>query len=345
MVCVTDDNRPYFHHLNHHDKLDMFNEDRRSRNKFPWTSSAMRNPQARDLPHDWISQHANDSLLEEEFHTDGFVGMESEEWLKRACSRRDPFFLQVNFHGPHDPYDPPALWAETFRDADVPPAIPPSEQPIACQTSHFASDHAPSIKQARRQYTAVTSMIDHRIGRLLDILKSHGKLENTLIIFASDHGDLLGDFGLFTKGVPYDGCLRVPMMMTGPGIPAGETSHAIIELADLYPTILEMTGIPAPPHLTSTSFVPVIKKEETNIRNEALAMQDYFVCLRSDNWKYILYVDGTEEFYDLASDPEERKNMISSISGTAQYQQVKTRLRKRIGTTWAGAKPDWWDQM
>lgn len=339
------DRRPYFRHLESKGLLETFNADRAARVLREGVFCAMRSGSVdpRDLPCDWIAQNAGDSLLAEDDHTDGFCGALAERWLEEACLRTEPFFLQVNFHGPHDPYDPPAEWARLFRDAPVPPAVSPPEQATSWQNRKFASAHAPSIAHARRQYSATVAMIDNRIGRMIELLERCGRLENTLIIFTSDHGDMMGDLGLFAKNVPYEGGLRVPLMMAGPGIPSGRCSNTIVELADLHPTICDLLGLPVPEGLDARSLAPVIRGQAENHRSDALTMLDHFVCLRTADWKYVLYSDGAEELYDLVNDPGEREELIAQNRREELLRQARARLNNRVGTSYRGPKPGWWD--
>ncbi len=341
------DQRPYFQHLESKGLLETFNADRAARVLREGVFCAMRSGgvDPRELPCDWIAQNAGDSLLAEDDHTDGFCGTLAERWLEEACSRTEPFFLQVNFHGPHDPYDPPAEWAALFRDAPVSPAVLPPEQAPAWQARAFASAHSPSILHARRQYSATVAMIDNRIGRIIELLERRGRLENTLVIFTSDHGDLLGDLGLFAKNAPYDGDLRVPLMLAGPGIPAKRCSNAIVELADLYPTICDLLGLPVPVDLDARSLAPLVCGQSEEHRPDALSMLDHFVCLRTREWKYVLYSDGAEELYDLLNDPGEREERIAQDQSGNLLNQARSRLVERVGTTYQEHKPGWWDQL
>lgn len=338
------DRRPYFRHLERRGRLAAFDADRAARNPRPGVCCAMRGEQVDPaaLPEDWIRRGAGDSLLEEEDHTDGFCGELAERWLEEACARRDPFFLQVNFHGPHDPYDPPAAWADRFRAAPVPEAVPPADPAPAWHARRMASAHRPSIAWARRQYAACLAMLDHRIGRLLELLERRGRLASTLVAMTSDHGDMLGDLGFFTKSVPYEGALRVPLLIAGPGLPAGRVSDAPVELADLHPTLCELAGVPVPAGLDARSLAPLLDGRADGHREDCLTMLDSFACLRAPGWKYLRRADGGEELYDLERDPGERHELLRQGAGGERAALARCRLAARLGPDPGRHQAAWW---
>lgn len=136
-----------------------------------------------------------------------------------------PWHLFVSFVGPHNPFDPPTEYAERYRGADMPEPVPPDEDDA--NKPEWLRDKAAGmakrgrtpeqIAEARRQYSAACEQIDDEVGRIPDALDRRGTREYTYIIFASDHGEMLGDHGLYQKSVPYKASARVPLIVAGPG--------------------------------------------------------------------------------------------------------------------------------
>ncbi len=140
-----------------------------------------------------------------------------------------PWFMQVNFTGPHDPWDIRKEMYESVKDRCFPPAV----------DTDVPSD---IVSEIRKRYVAMIENIDRNIGRILAYLESRGELENTIIIYASDHGEMLGDHGLFGKAVPYRQSVQVPLIISGPGLLAGQICHGLVELQDLTSTIIDLAG-------------------------------------------------------------------------------------------------------
>jgi len=184
-----------------------------------------------------LNRAARPSALPASAHTDVFCADNALALLDRAPDDQ-PRMMWVNFPGPHDPYDPPHELADLYADANFPPVVDPRVGP-------------PSHRNAqadRRHYAASCTLIDRLCQRLLDRLEATGQLDHTLVVFASDHGDLLGDHGLWAKRFPYEGSVHVPLILAGPGVPQGETRHEPVELIDLGPTLLAAAGLTTPDH-------------------------------------------------------------------------------------------------
>lgn len=151
--------------------------------------------------------------LDDRFYCDQYIGDHAVEWLKGYDSEQ-PFFLWASFCSPHPPFDAPTLWLERTPETG-------------------------NVK--RRHYAAMIELVDHQVGRLLDVLDERGLAERTLVIFVSDHGEMLGDLGLGGKCWPYDPSIRVPLLMRYPGIvPAGRASDAMVELLDITATCVAL---------------------------------------------------------------------------------------------------------
>lgn len=272
----------------------------------------------------WIIGASHDSVLPLEHHQDEFVATRAVE---RILGQEDdyPFYMFVNFQGPHDPFDPPVEFAERYREADVPEAIPATDTPlperIHQRRHNYAHANELDVVIARRQYCAKIEFIDRQVGRILDAMDQRGFTENTIIVFASDHGEHVGDHGLFIKHTAYEPSMRVPLIMAGPGVTGG-SSDALIELHDLNPTLVEMAGLPAQPHLDARSFASVLSGDHPAHREHCVTCEGEYRAIRTRRHKYI-ESPGCKELYDLETDPDEKDNTAAeSPETTAELREA-----------------------
>ena len=276
----------------------------------------------------WVWEH--DEIL----HPDVFVGQMACWWVDRYPGD-DPFFLQVGLPGPHPPYDPTQEYLDMYVDLEMPPPIPPDpeSQPEAMQELrkfHLGEDAdgivhlaEPTPEQSQRQrahYFANVTMIDKQVGDLLDTLEKRGVLDNTIIIFTSDHGDCLGDHGHSQKWNMYEPTVHVPALISWPGhIPEGQRVSDLVALFDLGPTILEYAGIEPPSWMEATSLQPYLggkpdverQRVYAEHSNDALLTGTRFMTMIRDGAiKLVHFVDSENgQLFDLDSDPDERVNL------------------------------------
>jgi len=276
----------------------------------------------------WIRGASYDSVLPCEDFEDVYIGRRAVEWVERVPDDF-PWHLFVSFVGPHDPFDPPAPFAERTRRADVPPPIAADLAGKPAWVRRRALGLSPDeIVHTRRQYGALIELIDAQVGALLDALERRGFAENTCVIYASDHGEMLGDHGLYTKSVAYEAALRVPLLAAGPGIEGGHVCGAPVELLDLNPTLCDLAGLPPPEHLDARSLVPLLRGETDRHRPDALAVLRNFRCLRTERYKLIENANDVPELYDLGEDPEERHNLAEERPDIVG--RLHRRLRERL---------------
>lgn len=232
----------------------------------------------------------------------------------------------MSFVGPHDPFDPPTEWADRFRNVELPGAIPAGAagKPGTVAASPWRMSEA-QIAAARRQYTAAVGLIDAQVGEILAAVEERGFGASTIVVITSDHGEMLGDHGLFQKSVPYESAMRVPLVVAGPGVAPG-VSDALIELADLGPTLVGLAGLPPQPGLDARSFAPLLAGHEPRVhRAVAVCRERHYVAIRSATHKYIhntgthplSQADDPDELYDLVADPAEQRNLFLDDVGTA----------------------------
>ncbi len=271
--------------------------------------------------------------LPEDLHSDMFVG-EMAQWWLRTYPQTEPLFLQIGFPGPHPPYDPIPRYAEPYMERDLPlPNVTQAEldsQPSAFQQlreHNFRVDHDsvvhlpdPTPEQLhclRAYYLANVTMIDEQVGKILDTLESQGYLENSVVIFTSDHGDCLGDHGHIQKWTMYDIITRVPLLMwSSSGF--GGKHEGLCQWMDIGPTILELAGIEPPDTMQAQSLVPALTDDDWTGREYVFAEHppdgiyegQYMTMVRSQTHKLVHFVNSDEgQLFDLENDPNEVHNL------------------------------------
>ena len=178
--------------------------------------------------------------LPTEMYWDTLIGRLAREDLAQQAQAApgQPWFMQVNFQAPHMPWDAPREYLDRYTGVRFPDSVQgdlehksPVLARLAYQWSIFEKqEHLQEVKQS---FAAMMSVVDDEIGKLLDLLEETGQRDNTVIIFTSDHGEMLGDFGFISKEKMYEGALRVPLLVSGAGVTARGINHALVELVDL----------------------------------------------------------------------------------------------------------------
>jgi len=187
------------------------------------------------------------SQLPVEAHPTQWIGDKSVEFIKKQTPDK-PFFLFSSFIHPHPPYAPPAPWNKLFRRESIPaPFIPENYKEFKkIMTKSFDCEHLGitelAAKRLKNYYYACVSFVDYQIGRIVDALKEQGLYDDTIILFSSDHGELLGDYSNFGKRSMLDAAEHVPLMIKVPGMPASRTDK-LASLVDVAPTLLSLAGI------------------------------------------------------------------------------------------------------
>lgn len=256
-------------------------------------------------------------------HPDVWLGQYTADWIARY-DREEPYFLQVGFAGPHDPWDAPVEALEAFGDPDVPmpgslePPQVPDSGPLAVflnmlmDYSDTASMTPEAIARARRSYYANMMMIDSSIGQIIDAVEARGELDNTWIIYISDHGEMMGEHRLLKKMVFYDPSVRVPVIIRPPGGCASRTTGDLVELDDVSATIRDIAGAELPGSHART-LLPALDGE--SVAREVAISEAYGVAMfRTATHKLVVYEDTLEpmQFFDLVADPLEDDNLVGS---------------------------------
>lgn len=248
-------------------------------------------------------------------------------WGVNALENADPdkpFFLVTGFFRPHVPQYAPQHWLDKFPlesiklpevikgdlDDISPYAIDISRLKHVAPTHEWVVEHG-EWKNLVRTYLACVAFVDHQVGRVLDALDASGQADNTIVILFSDHGFHLGEKERWAKRSLWEDSTRVPLIIAGPGITKGEHCGKPVGLIDVYPTLLELTGLPSPGKLEGISLKPLLINPQADWPHMArteFGPGNY--TLRSERYRYIHYVDGSEELYDHDSDPNEWHNLI-----------------------------------
>ena len=266
------------------------------------------------------------------------------EFLRRHAEAEgeQSFFCFVSASEPHDPYVPPKRFFDLYDVGDVElPATLHSEvtgkpDVIRRMRSVWSELSDEQWKTVSAAYWAVISFIDHEIGRVIEVLKETGQYEDTIIVFTSDHGDMLGAHGLITKGVgtSYEQVYNIPLILRVPGVePAGEDQHSVASLVDLAPTLLELCGLQPLQAPQGRSLKPVLEGT-ADVSDWQDAYAEFFgqrfvytqrMVWHSD-WKYVFSPGGIDELYNLAEDPDERTNLADDPA----YRDVLLEMAKRM---------------
>jgi len=258
------------------------------------------------------------------------------ELLARKSDR--PFFLHVNFTAPHDPLMIPDGYENRYSPAamDIPANFLP-EHPFdhgnfnGRDEKLFNWPRTPAETRAEiAAYYAVISHMDAQIGRLLDTLQTSGQLENTIVVFGSDHGLGVGSHGLRGKQSMYEHTIGVPLLMRGPGIPRNQRRQAQCYLRDIFPTLCDLCDLDSPDNIDGRSLKPVITGDRAEIHPFIIGyFRNFQRMIRRGNWKYIEYpAIGKQQLFDLESDPHELKN----LAGSQKHEDGRKALQKALHT-------------
>lgn len=298
---------PYTRHLDEKGLLETFHQDYRQRNYLTC----------------W------DSVLPTEDFEDIYIGRRSAQWL-RERPKDFPFHLFVSFVGPHDPFDPPSEYADRYRERELPPRISDSgldkPQRIQLRMQWIKDQEEEHITKLRRQYCASITAIDDAVGEILQALDERGDADDTIIVFTSDHGEMLADHNLPNKHVAYEPAWHVPLVFAGPGIQAGSSSDALTELMDVGETVCDLAGLSAPPNIDARSFMPVLSGGKEGHRDYVLTEEMGYRAIRDKQWKFIQTHNDISELYDMLKDPNELNNLIDShpdIAGDMRQKMVR----------------------
>jgi arylsulfatase len=275
------------------------------------------------------AQLAPDALPEDALKVN-WTGRTAADLLKRFATDDKPFFLMCSFVEPHGMGSVQRALLDQFMDKPVPPINPgdPAATPIKQQAIARWDTSNDNKHTYRAGVYASLSLVDQNIGRLLDQLDAYDLWDTTTVIFTTDHGDLMYDHGCIEKTFLYEEAIHVPLIITGAGVPTGETRNPLISHIDIMPTVLDLAEA-TPPDLSveGRTLVPLLDDPETEWRNTLFCEVEQSVHLRDlvsssiskmvrqGDWKYIYtLLDGNtafDELYNMADDPHETRNIAA----------------------------------
>ena len=281
-------------------------------------------------------------------HSSELFGNAAEAFVQSLGD--EPFFAWVAFTAPHDPRQPPEGFRERFAGLEPPPPenfLP--EHPFDNGELKIRDEKLLGLPRSREQisaaladYYACIEGMDAQIARVVAALEAKGRLDDTIILFTSDHGLALGSHGLLGKQNLYEHSMRPPAVIAGPGVPAGKRTDALCYLHDLTATVGELAGVPAPQKSEGKSLVPVLRDQQPRVRDELLlAYRDVQRALVTPEWKLIEYpVARKTQLFHLVRDPDERVNLADDPAEAGRRSNLEVRLkaaRQAVGDPVAAA--------
>lgn len=294
--------------------------------------------------------------LPSDMHSDMFVGNLATWWLDSKPAPEAPLFLQIGFPGPHPPYDPTPEHAAPYMERDLPlaevtqadlDAQPPPLQEMRVHNTEVDHDSVVHIVDApralrhrqRAYYLANVTMIDQKVGEILQALDRNGYLDNAVVVFTSDHGDCLGDHGHSQKWTMYDTITRMPLIVWAPGrFGGGRQLDGLCQQMDIGPTILELAGVAPDPRMEARSLLPALRGEPwtgrpyvyaEHGRDGILQGTEFMTMVRDARWKLVHFLDAPYgQLFDLEADPEEVNCLWRDPAAHAEKQRLLDELRE-----------------
>ena len=277
------------------------------------------------------------------------VAFQAERWLydrARDGENAAPWALTVSFTSPHDPYTAlPQFW-DLYQESEIElPRVTADDCVPDAHTlrlrAHYSIDETPvddaALRRARHGYYAAISYVDAKLARLMQVLKQSGQSENTIVVFTSDHGDMMGERGLYFKKCFFEWAMRVPLVMAGPNIAQGHQTQRPVSLVDILPTFCDIAGV-SPLHsdgvsLQTDSSCPVYGEYT------AEGVQEPLFMIRKGAYKLHWSASDPPILYDLEHDPDERCNLaydpaygatLARLVALAEQKWKPKQLRKQI---------------
>lgn len=309
--------------------------------------------------------------LPEDTHPDMFVG-EMATWWINSYPKTEPLFLQIGFPGPHPPYDPIPRYAEPYLKKEL-PLLEVTQEELDNQPPAFKElrqhnqdiDHDsvvlelnPTEEQRHLQrayYLANVTMIDEKVGEIIDALEQNDYLDNSIIIFTSDHGDCLTDHGHSQKWTMYDLITRIPLIVWAPKkFQGGRVVNELCQQMDLGPTILELAGVEVPHTLEAISMKESLESDDWKGRDYVFAEQikdgiltgcEFMTMVRNHEWKLVHFLDEPHgQLFNMTADPDEVNNLWDDETAASVKQDLLGVLREwriRSGIDTADWSQDW----
>lgn len=279
------------------------------------------------------------SPVPEDSHPTRWVTDRALDFLDSTQGEREPWYLYTSFIHPHPPFCPPIPWHKMYRAPQMPlPFLPENRGELLCFINHYQNRYKYRdrgldlnlVRCIRAYYYACISFIDHEIGRLLNKLEETGQLENTLILFSSDHGEYLGDYGCFGKRGFHDVSSRIPLIVRWPGSErAGSQCSKPVSLIDLAPTLLETAGISCEDKVFDGFSLRALADGEISrdcVFSQYADGPNGLYMATNGRYKYAYSApDHREYFFDLEQDPRETRNLALSQLKPESFNGLRSR--------------------
>ncbi|HEX7899577.1 MAG TPA: sulfatase [Planctomycetota bacterium] len=283
----------------------------------------------------------------DEEHTDGKVATETIRLLEKH--KGGPFFIAAGFYKPHTPYVAPKKYFDLYPPASiqVPEAGEKPLAPAAASTGPWPNFGVTEqeARDCKRAYYATISFMDAQVGRVMEALDRLKLWENTVVVFWSDHGYLLGEHGLWMKQSLFEESARVPLLIVAPGAKGkGKACGRTVELVDVYPTLADLAGLAAPKDLAGASLRPLLNDPAAPWERPAFTQVQRGgfpgYSVRTERWRYAEWDDGAKgvELYDHASDPREARNLAADPAHAAVVAELKALVKRNWPTRVVGGK-------
>ena len=284
--------------------------------------------------------------LPEEHHATNWAARMMARQIKRRDPRR-PSFWYLGFRHPHPPLVPPKSCVDLYRNVEIDAPyvgdwarsddLPFPIQALQARTNLYTDEQ---LMEARRAFYALCTQIDHQIRYLVGTLRIEGILDDTLIMFTSDHGDMLGNHGMVAKRVFYESSANIPMILMpnkgNPRVPEGAVDDRLVAFADVMPTLLDLAGIEPPETVDGVSMVGDDRR--TRIYGECGEDDHATRMIRTDRWKLIYYPVGNHfQLFDLDADPHETTDLASDPAHAGTLADHKSSLVPEL----YGSDRDW----
>ncbi len=279
------------------------------------------------------------------------------KFLLGSVAKTTPFFCYVAFTSPHDPRTPPKKYKEMYNPANI--SLPPNFLPLhPFDNGDLNVRDENLIPRPRSQadvrreialYYGMISEMDEQVGRILDALDKAGLRENTVIVFAGDNGLAVGQHGLVGKQSLYEHSIRVPMIISGPGIKKNERSNAFVYLSDIAPTLYDYLGVEKPATVEAKSLLPILFDPKKMVRHSIYNVYGHWSrsLKTSDGFKIIVYnVDGktTTQLFNLIKDPWEMHDLSADDKFAGKILEMRSILKKEMADAYDDLNidlPDW----
>lgn len=299
----------------------------------------LRRMMPRELPGYVEGKGATLSPVPYEHSGDAFTARAAADFIRSAAGEQ-PFALMVGFPGPHDPYDPdpemlrgvdrrrlPASIPEVPGDNDGPrrwSVLGHASPALGLDYTEFTED---SKRNLRYHYAGLVQQIDRSVATVLSSLDEAGVGDNTIVIFASDHGDYLGDHNLASKSSHFESAIRIPLLLAMAGQSRAEVCDDLVDLYDLAPTILSLAGVDVPSYMDA---VPLPGTAVSEPRTSVLGVLDRSWMLHNGRYKLQKYYTGECLLFDLAEDPLEQNNLVKDPSAFKHYLEMDAELTAQL---------------